>query len=122
MSENTRKVLMGALMAGLGAVATYALDNLTSLAIPAAYLPLVTAGLGAAINAMRKAGWFNFGPTPSPVIPLPIPAPGPTPGPLDDRPILKFLLEVVKDRFAVGDLAGAETAMSLSQRIASEKA
>lgn len=118
MSETRKKVLMGALMAAAGAVAAFVLDNVAQLEIPPAYLPFVTAAMSAAINWMRKAGWFGGGSvTPGPVVPTP----SPTPSPLDDRPILKFLLEIVKDRFAAGDYEGAESAMDLSRRITAGK-
>lgn len=113
MSENTKKILMGAFMAALGAVATYALDALPMLAIPPALMPLATAGLGALINAIRKWGLF----TPKPVDPTPTPVPAPplpSPTPTDWKDaLLKLLGEAIRDAISRGDRVTGQKLMGL---------
>lgn len=107
MSENTKKILMGAFMAALGAIATYALDALPMLAIPPALMPLATAGLGALINAIRKWGLF----TPKPVDPVnPLPAPAPTDW---KDALLKLLGEAIRDAISRGDRETGQKLMGL---------
>ena len=54
MREKLLKIGKGALIAGLGAVLTYALNESPNWEIPAAYLPLVTAALSVLVNLVRQ--------------------------------------------------------------------
>ena len=120
MSENVKKVLMGALMAAVGAALTYGLDALPQLDIPPVLLPVVTAGLSIVVNALRKYA-------PGILVNVPKPEPAPVPAPVDifphlDRPILDLILQVVHDRLKAKDSDGVQQALALYRKVADGEA
>lgn len=130
MSEKLRKILVGAVIASLGAVATYAVEAIPSLNIPAALVPVVTAGLSVLVNVLRKNAnlFINLpqpGPTPVPgpvpvdPVPAPVPTPGPAPTPLEA--LIEGLLRIASEKLKSGDKAGAVATVEFASTLSEGK-